>query len=161
MESAQKLTVLAVFCNYDAFINAEDLGEETLLENKEMVEQEIESLEATLNSVELQHSSEPTNLNSDADNGKILHSVTLSLVPKCAKKFIINDLQRGIKVELRCLPAIEIQAILPVQYPSNIGPLFHMSTDFYAPLKEFLYQKLNEKWAEITSLVLYECVYFL
>jgi hypothetical protein len=128
MESTQKLLDLARFCNYEAFIKAEELGEETLVENKEMVEQEIESLEATLNSVELQHSSEPRNLQSDSDNGKILQSVTLSLIPKCANKFIINDLQRGIKVELRCLPAIEIQAILPAQYPSNIGPLFHMST---------------------------------
>lgn len=70
------------------------------------------------------------------------------------------DVAKDIQVELRCLPAIDVYILLTSAYPSSSSPLFLMTTPFYEPFKNFLYEKLNEKWTE-DMFVLYECVYFI
>jgi len=71
--------------------------------------------------------------------GKISKVFKLSLIPNCNKKFVIYDNAKDTAIELRCLPAVEIFLAIPFAYPSNIGPLFYMSTSFYDPFKKFLY----------------------
>lgn len=50
--------------------------------------------------------------------------VKLSLVPQCSKKTIIIDEAKGITIELRSQPPIEIFILLPTGYPSVSPPLF-------------------------------------
>lgn len=82
------------------------------------------------------------------------------MIPNCSKRFILIDGAKDICIELRCLPALELHIALADAYPSNLGPLFIMTTPFYEPFKKFLYEKLNEKWVE-DMIVLYEIVYFI
>jgi hypothetical protein len=90
---------------------------------------------------------------------KIKKVIKLSLIPNCSKKILITDSPKDISIELRCLPALELHILIPESYPSNSGPMFLMTTPFYEPFKNFLYEKLCEKWNE-GSIVVYECVYF-
>ena len=89
----------------------------------------------------------------------------VSLVPQTSSKFAIVDCTKGITLELRSLPPIEVLILLPESYPSNASPLFMLDGAnqsnrlFYEPMRNFLYERLNEKWAEDT-IVLYDCVYF-
>ena len=100
---------------------------------------------------------------SEKEKSKIKKVVKLSLIPNCNKRFMLVDGPKEISIELRCLPAIELYILISDSYPSSMGLLFLMSTDsgttFYEPFKNFLYQKLNEKWVE-DMIVLYECIYF-
>jgi hypothetical protein len=88
---------------------------------------------------------------------KISKIFKLSLIPNCNKKFAIHDAAKDITIELRCLPAIELFLAIPFGYPSSIGPLFLMTTQFYKPFEDFLYSTLSEKWGE-NSLVTYELI---
>lgn len=84
----------------------------------------------------------------------------LSLIPNSNRKFLIVDDAKGIKVELRCLPAIEIIIAIPTAYSSNVGPIFLVNTPFYQPFTLFLYKSLAEKWYE-NSMVIYEIAVFI
>jgi hypothetical protein len=55
---------------------------------------------------------------------------------------------------------MELIMVLPDFYPSSGKPLLLLTTPFYEPFKNLLYEKLNEKWNE-DILVLYEYVYFI
>lgn len=81
----------------------------------------------------------------------------LSLIPNCNKKFVIHDAAKDIKIELRCLPAIEVFMAVPFSYPSGSAPLFLLGSSFYKPFEKFLYEQLGQKWTE-NSPVGYECI---
>lgn len=83
----------------------------------------------------------------------------LSLIPNSNRKFVIVDEAKGITIELRCLPAIEVLVAIPKGYPSNVGPVFLVNTPFYEPFKDFLYEKLAEKWYE-NNMVIYEVIVY-
>ena len=76
------------------------------------------------------------------------------------------DQPKNIEVDLRSLPPLDLFILLPESYPSNQGPLFIMppitssNSLFYDQLRNFLYERLIEKWQE-DAIVLYECVYFI
>jgi hypothetical protein len=54
---------------------------------------------------------------------KVNNVIRLSLIPNCNKKFIIIDAPKEIRVEMRCLPALEVVIVLPEAYPSHNKPL--------------------------------------
>lgn len=82
------------------------------------------------------------------------------------QKFHIIDLPKDCNLELRSLPPLELYILLPEAYPSNSGPLFlipntqYSNALFYDQLKNFLYERLAEKWTE-DGIVLYECAYYI
>lgn len=127
-----------------------DLTEDQKQSNQEMLEQEIESLQSILNSVEFTIY-EPSHLQGE-EVGRISKLIKLSLVPQSHKKFVAVDVPKGISLELRCLPAIELYMALPDSYPSCGGPLFMLSEThtsnglFYEQMKSFLCERLGEKW---------------
>lgn len=60
---------------------------------------------------------------------------------------------------------MEIYILLGNGYPSIQAPLFYVAKTessqlFYEAAKNFLYEKLGEKWQE-DSIILYECVYLI
>lgn len=97
---------------------------------------------------------------------KLKKLIKLSLIPQCQTKFNVIDGPKDIHLELRCLPPIEIFVLLPENYPSNGAPLFMMgktnssNTLFYEKMRNFLYERLSEKWQE-DQIMLYECVYYI
>lgn len=58
------------------------------------------------------------------------------------------------------MPAIEVLVAIPKGYPSNVGPVFLVNTPFYEPFKDFLYEKLAEKWYE-NNMVVYEVIVYI
>jgi hypothetical protein len=102
------------------------------------------------------------------ERSKLLKLIKLSLVPKMPEgiKFQIIDVPKDCKLELRSLPPIELYILLPESYPSNSGPLFMIPNTqnsnilFYDQLRNFLYERLIEKWSD-EMIVLYECVYYI
>ena len=53
---------------------------------------------------------------------------------------MLVDEAKGITVELRCLPALDLLVALPETYPSSSGPLFALESPFYEGFKGFLYE---------------------
>jgi E3 ubiquitin-protein ligase RNF14 len=104
----------------------------------------------------------------DSERTTLQKLIRLSLVPKIpdGNKFFIIDVPKDCRLELRSLPPLELFMLLPDKYPSNSGPLFMMPNTqysnalFYEQLRNFLYERLIEKWSE-DSIILYECVYYI
>ena len=137
-----------------------------------MITQEIESLQMILNDKEIRVfdtiDSETIECVDENERSKLLKLIKLSLVPKMPEgiKFQIIDVPKDCKLELRSLPPIELYILLPESYPSNSGPLFMIPNTqnsnilFYDQLRNFLYERLIEKWSD-EMIVLYECVYYI
>lgn len=124
-----------------------------------MTEMEIESITSIQNATEFQIYNPEDIFQGDSDSNiaKISKVFKLSLIPNCNKKFVINNEAKDITIELRCLPAIEVYLAIPFGYPSTVGPLFLMTTQFYKPFENFLYEELSQKWSE-NAPVTYECI---
>lgn len=152
---------LASFSSYDQLSKDISLDDDQLSSNRELIEQEIESLQSIMNSQECEILSKSEALTYEKpDQINMVNTVLkLSLIPNCSKKFSIVDAPKDIHVELRCLPAIEVIIVIPDIYPSHGRPLLLLATQFYEPFKNILYENLNEKWYE--TLVLYEYVCFI
>jgi hypothetical protein len=101
-----------------------------------MIDMEIESLDSILNSNELQIldvSEKLTDENSTLVNDGIAKLLRLSLIPNCSKRFVLVDGPKDQRVELRCLPPLNLYLALPTSYPSHSGPLFRLQLpSFYA-----------------------------
>ena len=79
-------------------------------------------------------------------------------MPGSSRKFILLDIPKDIKIELRCLPVIEVIVVIPIYYPSSGSPLVFMESPFYKPFNDILMQKLTEKWQpEVMVLYDYAC----
>ena len=120
---------LPAFSNYEHLLSPPSLDADQKQSNFETIESEIESLKTILNEQEcFIHDksffppSEPYVLES------IAQVIKLSLIPNSQKKFVLTDVPKGISVELRCLPAIELYVILPEFYPSSGMPLLLLTT---------------------------------
>lgn len=129
------------FVNFDEEL-AEELDAEKLEENKEMTEQEIESLQSILNEKELLvvPIDEAADHLKDEDWQDIVKSkginflLKLSLLPKIeddTNKFVFSDKRMDNDVPVNALPAIELWLALPAGYPSHQRPLFMQATRFY------------------------------
>lgn len=126
-----------------------------------MLDMEIESVNSILNEQEFKMMHKVECLSCEDEHYKHIAKVfLLSLIPNSNRKFVIVDEAKGIIVELRCLPAIEIYIALPKAYSSNVGPIFLVKTPFYQPFTLFLYNSLSEKWYE-NSMVIYEIAVFI
>lgn len=150
------------FCNQQELTAGIEVSDDQKTGNMELVEQELESLKVILNDQECNVLAIGDYLAiNDKDHADQLQTIIkLSLVPTCtSKKFVIVDAVKDIKVELRCLPSLELVVIVPTYYPSSGRPLLFMETPFYEPFKEHLYEKLNESWTEDMP-VLYNYVIF-
>lgn len=110
-----------------------------------MTTMEIESITSIQNSTEFEVFSPEEIFKGDNDENiqKISKVFKLSLIPNSNKKFVIYDAAKDIPIELRCLPAIEVLLAIPFAYPSHIGPLFLMNSNFYKPFEKSLYEQLS------------------
>ncbi len=97
---------------------------------------------------------------SEIISSRVNSIVKLSLVPNCERKFIIHDIPKDIKVEMRKLPPLEVMIVMPDSYPSHHKPLLLLLTQFYTPFSGALYEKLNEQWSEENP-VMYQIVCYL
>ncbi len=116
------------FYGYDTLASAaSDLSDEQKKNNLEMVDIEIESVKSILNEQEFQVVDKEDVIDSNDEQFQNISKVfRLSLIPNSNRKFVIVDEAKGITVELRCLPAIEVYIAIPDAYSSNLGK-FHQS----------------------------------
>ena len=156
MESIRSYS-LPTFSNFDTFAQADQVDEETTQQNQEQCETEVESLQSILNEQECQvlQPSQYIQIDGEKYLDSLCSLTKFSVIPGFNNKFIMIDKPKDIRVELRCLPALELVVALPKQYPSHHKPLILLDSEFYAPFKEFLYEQLNAKWSE-EQLMLYE-----
>jgi len=142
------------FHNFEVLASPLDLGDDQKQSDLEMQEMELESLATILNQIELQVLDKEQIFNEkDPFLAKITRVLRLSLIPNSAKKFVLLDEAKGITVELRCLPALDLVVALPESYPSSSGPLFLLQSHFYEGFKPFLYEQLGQKWSENYTVV--------
>ena len=160
------LQSLEGFGNYSQVkqVIGKGIDEDKIAENREMIEQEIESMASILNTTEFSvvDNIEDTIISSDASLSSHVHKlVLLSLIPTSSSwRFLIRDLPKSISIELRCLPPLEILVALPDSYPSDSAPLIKVKkTSLYEGMEGWLVDRLGEKWAE-GNMVMYECVYY-
>lgn len=176
MERSSQLTTLSVFplqlknfFGYNKFKKslATELTEDQIESNTFMIDQEIESMQSILDKQELvvydAVGADLIQTSDEKELSKLKKLVKLSLAPQSTQKFHIVDDAKGINLELRCLPPIEIFILLPDSYPSNAAPLYMIAESvnskklFYEPMCNFLYERLNERWSE-DMIVLYDIV---
>ena len=141
------------------------LDEEKVQENKENIDSEFESIQYILNEQELTVYPDITadliETTDATERSKLSKLIKLSLIPTSEAKFLVIDEAKDIKIEFRCLPALDLIILLSQGYPSSSPPLFYLADTtscelFYEPMRNFLYERLNEKWQE-DSMVIYEC----
>jgi hypothetical protein len=139
-----------------------------------MIDQEIESIQSILNEQELvvydiNATGDSTSLiqGEEAELACLRKLVKFSLIPQCNEaRICMVDQTKGINLELRSLPPIEVFVLLPESYPSAGCPLFMMASSiasnslFYDSMRTFLYERLGEKWTA-DMLVLYECCIYI
>ena len=87
----------------------------------------------------------------------ILHVMSLSIVPNFDGKVHAKDKVRGMRLEFRKLPAIELAIALVKEYPSHRAPFLALRGSFYQPFKAVILAKLTEIWCQ-DSPAIYEMV---
>lgn len=92
-----------------------DVSQEEATDNMELVEGELESLEATLEATEFK-------IYRNHKNDAIKAIVELSIVPNVTGKIYAKNLQKGYTTELRRLPALELTIVITEAYPSTQPP---------------------------------------
>ena len=96
-------------------ITKPDVDPEELQDNQDLLEGELESLEATLEPAEY-------TIHRDHPNQAIKSVVELSIVPNVSGKIYAKNLQKGYTTELRRLPALELTIVVTEAYPSTQAP---------------------------------------
>lgn len=82
--------------------------------------------------------------------------IQLSLVPAFEGKITALNLTKGLDVEVRKLPPLELKISLPAAYPSSVAPEIKVLSQFYAPYESLIKSLLGEKWYEGSIGVLYD-----
>jgi len=87
----------------------------------------------------------------------VLHVLNLSIVPNFDGKIHAKDKVRGMQLEFRKFPAVELSVVLTKAYPSHRAPLMALRGPFYQKFKSTLFTKLAEIWLE-DSPAIYEMI---
>ena len=87
--------------------------------------------------------------------------IQLSLVPNFEGKITARNVTKGVDVELRRLPPLELQISLTTAYPSAVAPNIKVLSQFYAPYESLIQDLLREKWYEGSMGVLYDYSQFI
>ena len=116
--------------------------DEKAQENADMVEAEFESLSAILTEQEYHKFDDidaklaESSLTSLKD---VLHVLNISIVPNFEGKLHAKDKVKGMQVELRSFPAVELTCVLVKSYPSSRAPLMALRGSFYQKYKSTLF----------------------
>ena len=87
----------------------------------------------------------------------VLHVMNLSIVPNFDSKLHAKDKVKGLTLEFRAFPAIELTIALVKSYPSHRAPLIALKGAFYQRFKSSVLSKITEIWAQ-DSPAIYEMV---
>ena len=124
-----------------------EVDESEAMDNRDLTAGEIESLEATLEGMEMTlHQS---------TNDHIVNIVQLSLVPNFAGKIVAHNVSRGYQTELRRLPALDLWVAVTDAYPTVQAPEIRIASPFYKKYESQILDELNARWSEGMP-VLYE-----
>jgi len=74
--------------------------------------------------------------------------MNLSIVPNFDGKLHAKDRVKGLALEFRAFPAIELTIALVKSYPSHRAPLIALKGSFYQRFKSTVLSKITEIWAE-------------
>jgi hypothetical protein len=84
----------------------------------------------------------------------------LSLVPNFEGKITARNVTKGVDVEMRRLPPLELKFSLTTAYPSAEAPHVKVLSQFYAPYESLVQDLLKERWYEGNMGVLYDYIQF-
>lgn len=84
----------------------------------------------------------------------------LSLVPNFEGKITARNVTKGVDVEMRRLPPLELKFSLTTDYPSAEAPHVKVLSRFYAPYESLVQDLLKERWYEGSMGVLYDYIQF-
>lgn len=118
--------------------DVEECDEEKATENADIVEGELESLASILNEHEYNKVDDIDSVlaQSTASSLKdVLHVMNLSIVPNFDGKLHAKDRVKGLALEFRAFPAIELTIALVKSYPSHRAPLIALKGSFYQRFK--------------------------
>lgn len=122
-------------------IGRPDLPPAEAQDNYDLLEGELESLEATLEPTEFK-------ITKTHPNQAIKAIVELSIVPNVACKIFAKNIIKGYTTELRRLPALNLTIAVTEAYPSIEAPHILIESDFYLKHEQSIVRELQSRWSE-------------
>lgn len=123
------------FYNWNDYTEEDpECDEEKAQENADIVEGELEALASILSEQEYQKVEDQESILAQSVTNSVrdvMHVMNLSIVPNFDQKIHAKDIVKGLMLEFRKFPAIELTIAMVKAYPSNKAPLIALKGPFY------------------------------